>query len=57
MSEPKRYRKKPVEIEAMQWDGTAAGAAPIIEWTNVQFRVLLKTAVVSERLLGEDKTS
>ena len=32
MSEPKQYRKKPVEIKAMQWDGTAAGAAPIIEW-------------------------
>lgn len=27
-----RYRKKPVEIEAMQWDGTAAGATPIINW-------------------------
>lgn len=27
-----RYRKKPVEIEAMQWDGTAEGATPIINW-------------------------
>lgn len=27
-----RFRKKPVEIEAMQWDGTAAGAANIIDW-------------------------
>ena len=27
-----RYRKKPVVIEAMQWDGTAAGATPIIDW-------------------------
>lgn len=27
-----RYRKKPVEIEAAQWDGTAEGAAPIINW-------------------------
>jgi hypothetical protein len=27
-----RYRKKPVEIDAMQWDGTAAGATPIIDW-------------------------
>lgn len=26
------YRKKPVVIEAMQWDGTAAGATPIIDW-------------------------
>lgn len=26
------YRKKPVEIQAMQWDGTARGAAAIIDW-------------------------
>lgn len=26
------FRKKPVEIEAMKWDGTADGCAPIIEW-------------------------
>jgi len=32
MSAPKRYRKRPVEIDAMQWDGTAAGATPIINW-------------------------
>lgn len=29
---PTRYRKKPVVIEAMQWDGTAAGATPVIDW-------------------------
>lgn len=27
-----QFRKKPVVIEAMQWDGTAAGATPIIDW-------------------------
>ena len=27
-----RYCKKPVEIEAVQWDGTADGATPIVEW-------------------------
>ena len=27
-----RFRKKPVEIDAMQWDGTAQGATPIIDW-------------------------
>jgi hypothetical protein len=26
------YRKKPVVIEAMQWDGTAEGATGIIDW-------------------------
>jgi len=29
---PERYRKKPVTINAMQWDGTAKGATPIIDW-------------------------
>jgi hypothetical protein len=27
-----KFRKKPVVIEAMQWDGTAEGAHPIIDW-------------------------
>lgn len=27
-----RYRKRPVEVEAVQWDGTAAGATPIVDW-------------------------
>lgn len=27
-----RFRKKPVVIEASQWDGTAEGATPIIDW-------------------------
>ena len=26
------YRKKPVEIQAMHWDGTAESATPIIQW-------------------------
>ena len=28
----KNYRKKPEVIQAMEWDGTATGAQPIIEW-------------------------
>ncbi|GGG04259.1 hypothetical protein GCM10007304_17980 [Rhodococcoides trifolii] len=28
----KTYRKKPVEIQAVFWDGTASGATPIIDW-------------------------
>jgi hypothetical protein len=32
MSEPQKFRKKPVVIEAMQWDGSAAGAGPVINW-------------------------
>jgi hypothetical protein len=29
---PSTFRKKPVEIQAMKWDGTAAGATRIIDW-------------------------
>jgi hypothetical protein len=34
MSGPRKYRKMPVVIEAMQWDGTAESAIPIISWAN-----------------------
>ena len=27
-----KYREKPVTVEAMQWDGTAAGGKGIIDW-------------------------
>ncbi len=32
MNRPVRFRKKPVVIEAMQWDGTVEGVTPIIDW-------------------------
>jgi hypothetical protein len=32
MTTPKTYRKKPVTLEAMQWDGTARGATTIVDW-------------------------
>ncbi|KAB7753686.1 hypothetical protein [Mycolicibacterium mucogenicum] len=32
MTAAQKFRKEPVEIDAMQWDGTAAGATPIIDW-------------------------
>lgn len=32
MNEPQQYRKRPIVIEARQWDGSAAGATPVIEW-------------------------
>lgn len=32
MSVPKNYRKKPVVVQAVQWDGTAEGASPVIDW-------------------------
>ena len=27
-----RYRKKPVEVEAVRWDGTPEGSTPILDW-------------------------
>ncbi|TDP29884.1 hypothetical protein [Nocardia ignorata] len=32
MAEAKQYRKKPVVITAMEWDGTAEGATAVIQW-------------------------
>ena len=32
MADPKRYRKKPVVIEAMQWSGGPEAASPIVGW-------------------------
>lgn len=34
MSEVKKYRKKPVEIEAMHWDGTYTSACEVVRWVN-----------------------
>jgi hypothetical protein len=31
-TEPRDFTKRPVTIQAMQWDGTAEGATPIINW-------------------------
>lgn len=28
----REYRKKPVTVEAMRWDGTTGGASPILDW-------------------------
>jgi hypothetical protein len=32
MSNPTKFRKKPVVIEAMRWNGSAEAAGPIISW-------------------------
>lgn len=34
MREPQKFRKRPVVIEAMQWDGTSEGATPILHWVH-----------------------
>jgi hypothetical protein len=43
------YRKRPVVIEAHQWDGTATGATSIIDW-------VLATSPGSVRYHDEDAT-
>lgn len=32
MNQPQKYTRRPVTIEAMQWNGTAESATPIINW-------------------------
>lgn len=39
-----RYRKKPVEIEARQWDGTAERFAELQEWGGLDTFVVERTA-------------
>lgn len=34
MNAPKKFRKKPVVIEATQWDGTRAGSEPVLAWMH-----------------------
>lgn len=36
MSTPKQYRKKPVVIEAMQWDGKVVAHHPVVEWIDTE---------------------
>ena len=37
MNAPKRFRKRPVEIEAMQWDGHPGTAMMVCVWINSRF--------------------
>lgn len=34
MIRPRKYRKKPVEVEAIQWDGTDSGAYDVMAWID-----------------------
>lgn len=36
MAETTRWRRKPVEIEAMQWDGSVESAREIFKWAGPQ---------------------
>lgn len=47
MSEPKRYRKKAIDIEAMQWDGSSEAADAIFEWMGETFGDAIATRFVA----------
>lgn len=49
-----RYRKKPVEIEAVQWDGTAEGATSIIDWILASGPTASYTCSNPDRCSGTD---
>lgn len=49
-----KFRKKPVEIEAVQWDGTAEGATPIIDWILSQGGVATYECSNPERCIQFD---
>ena len=51
MTEPRRFRKKPVEIVAVPFEGGAAAAAPIIDWVLAHGG----TARYHGRVLGMDE--
>ena len=36
MTGPRKYRKRPVEIEAMHYDGTPATCRPIHDWLGIE---------------------
>lgn len=36
MTTPQKYRKRPVEIEAMHYDGTPATCRPIHDWLGIE---------------------
>jgi hypothetical protein len=40
MNTPKKYRKKPVEIEAMRWDGTDETSLAIRQWAEAAVAVV-----------------
>ena len=52
MNEPKKYRKRPVVIEAMRWDGTHAGVAALEAWSEGAVHLAETGVVVVDTLEG-----
>lgn len=59
MAEAKKYRKRPVVIEAIQWDGTDGSARTIQDWANTPgaVRVLYNVATLVIQTLEGDMTA
>lgn len=41
MTEPKRYRTKPIEIDALEWEGTDERFLELRKWTGNQVTIAL----------------
>jgi hypothetical protein len=54
MPKPTKYRKRPVEVEAMQWDGSRESIDAICRWANDPLLVHGDEPVVSYVYQGED---
>jgi hypothetical protein len=39
MVEPKFFRKKPIDVPGMQWDGSVESTNALYVWTGAKFRV------------------
>ena len=57
MTEPRVYRKKPVLIGAIQYDGSAESIAAIEEWTGKVCRYNAKHGMLCKTLEGRMKVN
>jgi len=55
MTEPKRYRKLPVLVDAMVYDGTHGAAQAIIEWASLPTGINLDGSLTIPTLEGDHK--
>ena len=52
METPRNYRKKPVVIEAIQWDGTERNANIILEWMDLPPNAAGYSGTLSEIIIA-----
>lgn len=53
MTEARRFRKRPVEVTAMVWDGTEQAFQSIFIWTGCRFRMIPRTYRVDPDITAE----